>query len=132
MKAQRPARIMLPPLRLRPLPVGSGAQGSAVKPSKRSSRAALELPDAASLELFQELRTHRLEVARAEGVPPYVVATDRSLRDIAMLRPTTKEQLTLANGIGPHKLKRYGAGLLETVKRWTDSQPKVTEKAESA
>ena len=37
-----------------------------------------------------------------------------------MLRPTTREQLALAHAIGPHKLKRYGSGLLETVKQWTD------------
>jgi len=123
MKAERPARIVLPPLRPRSLPAGSGSRGTAAKSPKRAARAALEIPDALSLELFQALRTHRLEVARAEGVPPYVVATDRSLRDIAMLRPTTPDQLALANGIGPHKLKRYGPGLLETVKRWTAEQP---------
>jgi ATP-dependent DNA helicase RecQ len=122
MNAERPARIVLPPLRPEPLPASSAAGGGArsgAGSGRRSQPTAAEIPDAAALELFEALRTHRLEVARAEGVPPYVVATDRSLRDIAMLRPGTRDELALAHGIGPHKLKRYGGGLLETVKEWT-------------
>jgi ATP-dependent DNA helicase RecQ len=88
------------------------------------------VPDAAALELFEALRTHRLEIARAEGVPPYVVATDRSLRDIAMLRPRTREELALAHGIGPHKLKSYGGGLLDVVKHWSENRSEPTERIE--
>jgi ATP-dependent DNA helicase RecQ len=45
-----------------------------------------------------------------------VVATDRALRDIAALRPSTLDELALAHGIGPAKLRKYGAGLLEIVR----------------
>ncbi len=48
-------------------------------------------------------------------MPPYVVASDRCLRHIAVLRPRTLEELKQANGIGPAKAKRYGAGLLAVV-----------------
>jgi ATP-dependent DNA helicase RecQ len=54
-------------------------------------------------------------VARDEGVPPYVVASDRTLREIARLRPRTLDELRLAHGIGSHKTERYGAGLLAVV-----------------
>ena len=121
MKAERPARIVLPPLRARPLPVDARALPSP-KSGRTASAPAPEILDAAALELFEALRTHRLEIARAEKVPPYVVATDRSLRDIAMLRPRNRDELAQAHGIGPHKLKRYGGGLLETVKLWAEQQ----------
>ena len=65
--------------------------------------------------MFEALRRHRLERARAEGVPPYVVASDRTLRDIAVLRPRTAEELAMAHGIGPAKLERYGEQLLAVV-----------------
>ena len=66
---------------------------------------------------FAALREHRLAVAREQGVPPYVVATDRSLRDLAMLRPRTLDALLTVHGIGPAKVQRYGQGLLDTLRQ---------------
>jgi ATP-dependent DNA helicase RecQ len=65
--------------------------------------------------LFEALRVHRLEVARAHAVPPYVVASDRTLRDVAMLRPRDMEELLQAHGIGPAKAARFGEGILGVV-----------------
>jgi ATP-dependent DNA helicase RecQ len=48
-------------------------------------------------------------------VPPYVVASDRTLREIAAARPRTIDDLLLIHGIGPAKAKRYGKGLLGVV-----------------
>jgi ATP-dependent DNA helicase RecQ len=70
----------------------------------------------ADLALFEALRAYRLDVSRAEGVPPSVVASDRTLRDVARLRPSTLRELELAHGIGPNKAERYGRGLLEVVR----------------
>jgi ATP-dependent DNA helicase RecQ len=74
-----------------------------------------ELLDAEGRALFEALRHHRLALARSEGVPPYVVASDRTLREIALLRPRNLQELELAYGIGPAKLEKYGAGLLAVV-----------------
>jgi ATP-dependent DNA helicase RecQ len=65
--------------------------------------------------LFEALRKHRLKVATAQGVPPYVVASDRTLREISAQRPRDAEELLLIHGIGPTKAKRYGAGFLEVI-----------------
>jgi len=54
-------------------------------------------------------------VARAEGLAPFIVASDRTLRDIASLRPRTLTELVEAHGVGPHKAERYGAGFLRIV-----------------
>ncbi|MEZ4383292.1 MAG: ATP-dependent DNA helicase RecQ [Nannocystaceae bacterium] len=109
MKAEMPARILLPPTQL-PGAKRGGGKGR----GKGQGPAEVEL-DAAGTALFEALRAHRLDVAKAEGVPPYVVASDRSLRDVALLRPRTIDELKMAHGIGPAKAERYGAGLLEVV-----------------
>ncbi|MGH7384846.1 MAG: HRDC domain-containing protein, partial [Candidatus Rokuibacteriota bacterium] len=89
--------------------------GRAAEPSRRrATRETAEL-DTAALALFEALRRHRLAVARAEGLAPFIVASDRTLRDIATLRPRTHAELQLAHGVGPHKAERYGAGLLRVV-----------------
>jgi len=67
-------------------------------------RAAPDELDAAGRALFEALRRHRLEVARAEGVPPYVVASDRTLREIAGLRPSNALELEHADR--PHRQHR--------------------------
>jgi ATP-dependent DNA helicase RecQ len=68
--------------------------------------------DEADLALFEALRAHRLIVARAEAVPPFVVASDRTLRDMARVRPQTESELLSVHGMGPVKAARYGAGFL--------------------
>ena len=51
----------------------------------------------------------RLELARAEGVPAYVIFTDRSLIEMASLRPVDLHAMRLVHGVGDAKLARYGA-----------------------
>ena len=50
-------------------------------------------------------------------MPAFVVASDRTLRDIALLRPSTSDALLLAHGIGPAKVERYGPQILAAVAR---------------
>jgi superfamily II DNA helicase RecQ len=49
-------------------------------------------------------------------VPAFVVASDRTLDDIATLAPKTPESLELCYGIGPHKAEAYGAAILEVLR----------------
>src|SRR6266852_1159850 len=103
MKGERPARLLLPPSSSGPKRV-----------ERVADREPVEL-DAAALALFEALRRHRLAVARTEGVAPFIVASDRTLRDIAALRPRDLAELERAHGVGRHKAARYGAGLLQVV-----------------
>jgi len=73
--------------------------------------------DTEGRELFEALRAFRIETAREEQVPPYVIASDRTLRDIALLRPANLDELLLAHGIGPAKAERFGAALLKVVRQ---------------
>ena len=65
--------------------------------------------------LFQALRGCRQKLAREAGVPAYVVAHDRSLRELARLRPGDRSGLADVHGFGPAKIARYGDALLEVV-----------------
>ena len=119
MKGERPARLLLPPSssgpkrveRVGPRRVDPAADRA---PGRVADREPVEL-DAAAVALFEALRRHRLAVARTEGVAPFIVASDRTLRDIAALRPRDLAELERAHGVGRHKAARYGAGLLQVV-----------------
>jgi ATP-dependent DNA helicase RecQ len=113
MKGERPVRLLLPSAGRRAAAAPAAARSS--DPGRRrASRDAAEL-DSAAQTLFEALRRHRLAVARAEGLAPFIVASDRTLRDIAMLKPRTRAELEMAHGVGPHKAERYGPGLLRVV-----------------
>ena len=77
--------------------------------------------DADALLRFEALRAFRLETAQRNGVPPYVVASDRSLRELAVLYPTRLEDLTLAHGIGTAKVEKYGEEFLRVLKDVSDN-----------
>jgi ATP-dependent DNA helicase RecQ len=113
---KRPARLLLPPSG-RPGPCAAAARSPRVAASSRRSALDDGEFDARAQNLFDDLRGHRLELARAEGVPPYIIASDRTLRDIALLRPASLDELLLAHGIGPAKAEKYGPGLLAVVNR---------------
>ena len=68
--------------------------------------------------LFEALRAWRLERARADAVPPYVIFHDSTLGAIADRRPRTLADLAAISGIGPTKLDRYGEELVSIVVRF--------------
>ena len=70
--------------------------------------------------LGERLRAWRLERARDDGVPPYVVFHDGVLHEIADVRPATLRELAQVTGVGPSKLERYGDDVLAAVARGAD------------
>jgi len=66
-------------------------------------------------ELFERLRSWRSERARADSVPAYVVFPDATLREIAAVEPQALADLAGIKGIGPAKLERYGADVIDVV-----------------
>jgi DNA helicase-2/ATP-dependent DNA helicase PcrA len=67
--------------------------------------------------LYDDLVAWRRELARAAAVPAYVIFDNKTLRGVASLRPRSTEALLEVPGVGPVKLERYGAALLEVVGR---------------
>jgi len=82
------------------------------KTARRETRDALPAADHA---LFEKLRARRLELARAQQVPPYVIFHDRTLADMAARRPRSVAALAATPGVGEAKLARYGAAFLEVI-----------------
>ncbi len=81
------------------------------KVSKTRSAAAAGL-SSADAGLLDQLKAWRLEQAREQAVPAYVILHDRTLAEIAASRPRDIDALAMISGIGAKKLERYGAALL--------------------
>ena len=124
MKGERPARLVLPREKApEPAPTASPPRprrARAARPAGAPPSEASDVLPAEASSLFEALRRLRSELARAENVPAFVVASDRTLRDIAVLRPRGLATLQLAHGIGPAKAERYGAQILAVVARAGD------------
>lgn len=65
--------------------------------------------------LFEALRQKRLEMARAQNLPPYVIFHDRTLAELAARRPRSTAELMGIPGVGETKIARYGAAFLEVI-----------------
>ena len=107
MKGEHPARLLLPAAR------DAARAASAPRPKRRPAPS--DELDSQGQALFEALRAWRLAVAREEAMAPFMVASDRTLRDIARLRPRTLDELAMAYGIGRHKAERYGLAVLRVV-----------------
>ena len=68
-------------------------------------------------ELFDELRTLRREIAAERGVPPYLIFSDASLRDMARVRPRSEAAFLQVKGVGEWKRQAFGERFLELLRR---------------
>jgi ATP-dependent DNA helicase RecQ len=82
--------------------------------TKRALRKAVELPEPAA-SLFEVLRLERSKLAKQQGVPPYVIFHDSTLRAMAMARPRSRGEMEELPGMGTTKLDRYGAMFLKVI-----------------
>ncbi|MCU4673912.1 DNA helicase RecQ [Microbacterium fluvii] len=98
------------PVPLRRDVMGRKGSGGSTRRSTVSETVAPENRD-----LFEQLRAWRLEVAREQGVPPYVVFNDATLRALAEARPRSISHLDGITGIGAKKREAYGEAVLEVI-----------------
>ncbi len=105
MKSEEPVRVLVPP--------PDAGRARAGKKERRGSER--ELPDNVDPSLFESLRATRTDIARAKGVPAYVICHDRTLLEIAANKPTSMEALSDIYGMGPARIENYGEPFLETV-----------------
>ena len=90
--------------------------------ARKRSRAESESWDGVDRTLFERLRGVRLDLARARGVPPYVIFHDATLREMARLRPASIGSLMTVKGVGARKAEDLGSIFLETI-RTHEEQP---------
>ena len=86
----------------------------AAKPKKKAK--GTESLTSAGFQLFDKLRALRLEIAREEKMPPYIVFSDKTLIDMAARMPVNKEEMMNVSGVGENKFAKYGERFLSVIK----------------
>jgi ATP-dependent DNA helicase RecQ len=66
-------------------------------------------------ELFEQLRRRRYEIAQAEHMPPYIIFSDRALREMSTYLPTTKQSMLAVNGVGTSKFEKHGQEFMQMI-----------------
>lgn len=96
------------------------------KESKKATRA--EFTSDYCVELFTFLRNERQRLAQAEGIPPFVIFSDRTLREMALYFPDTPEKMRGISGVGEAKLKKYGDTLMTIIEMYKFQHPEEAKK----
>ena len=89
--------------------------GTSKTVSTKKMRAGDAFDNALDEQLYTALKQTRSALAKEAAVPPYVIFHDKTLREIALHKPTTAAEMLSISGVGDHKLKRYGEAFLSTV-----------------
>lgn len=80
----------------------------------------------AGYDLFEVLRKLRLEIAKEESMPPYIIFSDKTLIDMCVKKPSDEEEMLNVSGVGANKLKKYGQRFLEEIQKFCTERPGVT------
>ncbi|WP_088105323.1 DNA helicase RecQ [Halalkalibacter urbisdiaboli] len=78
-------------------------------------------------DVFEALRTCRKELADAHHVPPYVIFSDKTLRQMSQYIPLTEDELALIQGVGEQKLQKYGETFLQVLHQFQERKPEHSE-----
>ena len=90
---------------------------------KKADRRKTDALTKAGYELFDILRKLRFEIARDEGIPPYIVFSDRTLVDMTVKMPCDREMMLDVSGVGETKLEKYGSRFIEAIRAYADGNP---------
>jgi ATP-dependent DNA helicase RecQ len=107
-------------IELRHDPTPQQSKGSRGRRRSGSSRGSAELlgDSLENQSLFEALRLKRLELAREQGIPPYVIFHDRTLVEIVLHRPSSLAEMLQVPGVGDAKLAKYGEVFLGVLGGW--------------
>ena len=94
-----------------------------IQEKKTAKRKRIEETGTYDNDLFDLLRALRKQLADEQGIPPYIVFSDRSLRDMAALLPRSAEDMLSVSGVGEVKLQRYGKQFLNLIRRYREEHP---------
>ncbi|MFC0561901.1 DNA helicase RecQ [Halalkalibacter alkalisediminis] len=78
-------------------------------------------------DVFEALRELRKEISTESRIPPYMIFSDKTLKEMSSLIPLTQEELSTVSGVGEQKLEKYGQAFLEVLKQYKDKQRSVIE-----
>ncbi|MBN1359199.1 MAG: DNA helicase RecQ [Sedimentisphaerales bacterium] len=100
----------------------------AAKPEKvKVAKAAKDSWEGVDKGLFETLRQLRRDIAGRKGLPAYVVFDDRTLREMARLKPSTGDELLEVKGVGEKKCQQYGKAFLSAIEQHCRTRPRGTD-----
>ena len=105
-----------------------GAQIQLSKPLDKKSKTPKpkkESKKAKNSSLFENLRSLRTQLAKAENVPPYIIFSDKSLKDMQNLMPTNSTEFLEVSGVGKNKAHKYGPKFMEVIAQFKSVDTKV-------
>lgn len=94
-----------------------------VSAQKRKKARSTDALTSAGYKLFERLRELRLAIAREEGMPPYIVFSDKTLIDMCAKLPKREEEMLEVSGVGENKLRKYGERFLEEISAFLEENP---------
>ncbi len=95
--------------------------------SKSAQKRKTDALTSAGFELFEELRQLRLEIAKEEKMPPYIIFSDKTLIDMCVKFPRGEAEMMKVSGVGENKYQKYGQRFLEAIAKFAERNPeKVT------
>lgn len=99
--------------------------------TKRRRRKSTDSLTRAGYELFEILRQLRLIIAREEGLPPYIIFSDKTLIDMSIKAPTDKQTILNVSGMGKAKYEKYGERFIEAVTAFLEEHPEAVTSIKS-
>ena len=97
--------------------LGADLDSVATPRARKAPRGQIELTDGAD-ELFEELRSLRMQLARERDLPAYMVFNDATLREMASTMPSDRRELLGISGVGAKKIETYGDEFLGAIRAW--------------
>lgn len=88
------------------------------KEKPKSNEKGIDSLTSKGFKLFDKLKELRLEIARAEKIPPYIVFNDKTLIDMCAKMPTTKSDMLNVSGVGENKYGKYGERFIAVIKEY--------------
>ena len=88
----------------------------AAKTKKKAK--SVETLTSSGYKLFERLKKLRLEIAREESMPPYIIFSDKTLIDMAAKMPASKPEMLDVSGVGENKFAKYGERFLEAIEEY--------------
>lgn len=99
-----------------PMPPQRPVYSSPVNRVSSMGKKTVELnPELTEADIFTALKTWRTDKAAIENVPAYVIMNNRTLEDIASMKPATKEELLRIQGMGKKRVELYGSEILDII-----------------
>ncbi|MCH2548240.1 MAG: DNA helicase RecQ [Alphaproteobacteria bacterium] len=92
----------------------SGSTDALIRKSQ-STRKAISFPREQDAVLFDALKARRMELAKQQNVPPYVIFHDKVLREMALHKPHNATEMEYISGVGGKKMERYGEDFLQVI-----------------